>query len=250
MDHQRQAGFAGGGDMGAEALLLRVARAVVVVVVEPRLADRHHLGMAGARDQVGGADVELLVGVVRMGADRADTRRETARRWRAARPAGAPGSRSSRCGRCPPPARAPTTPSSSSLKSGKSRWQWLSTRSCAVVRMDGGRWIAVQVAYTQLRSGRHAPIDAAVMKLLGSIVLLTLGLLGGRVRAGSRAGQPAAGPRDRAPVERASQGPRPAATSASWSSPTSGRTARPARCRPSAWSRRPPTAKSRSGGSS
>ena len=49
MDHQRQAGFARGGDVVAEAVLLRVARAVVVVIVEPGLADRHHLGMARAR---------------------------------------------------------------------------------------------------------------------------------------------------------------------------------------------------------
>ena len=42
-------------DMGAKALLLRVARAEVVVIVEPGLADRHHLWMAGARDEIGGA---------------------------------------------------------------------------------------------------------------------------------------------------------------------------------------------------
>ena len=53
-------------------LLLRVARAVVVVIVEPGLADRHHLGMTRARDQLVGRDVELLVGMVRMRADRAE----------------------------------------------------------------------------------------------------------------------------------------------------------------------------------
>ena len=46
------------------------------MVVEPRLPDRHHLGMARARDQLVGADVELLVGMVRMGADRAVDLRE------------------------------------------------------------------------------------------------------------------------------------------------------------------------------
>ena len=52
MDDQRQAGFTRRGDVLAEAFLLRLARACVVVVVETRLADRHHLGVAGARDQV------------------------------------------------------------------------------------------------------------------------------------------------------------------------------------------------------
>ena len=55
VDDERQAGLARGGDMIAEAALLRVARAVIVVIVEPGLADRHHLGMARARDQVVGA---------------------------------------------------------------------------------------------------------------------------------------------------------------------------------------------------
>ena len=52
MDHQRQPGLARRGDVSAEAALLRIARAVVVVIVEPGLADRHHLRMARARDQV------------------------------------------------------------------------------------------------------------------------------------------------------------------------------------------------------
>ena len=69
MDDQRQPGRARGGDVVAEAALLRIARAEIVMVVEPRLPDRHHLGMARARDQLVGADVELLVGIVRMGAD-------------------------------------------------------------------------------------------------------------------------------------------------------------------------------------
>ena len=71
MDHQRQPGFARGGDVIAEALLLRIARAVVVVIVEPGFADRHHLGMARRRHQVGGRNIELLVGVMRMGSHRA-----------------------------------------------------------------------------------------------------------------------------------------------------------------------------------
>ena len=72
MDDERQAGLPRRGDMGAEALLLHVARAVVVMVVEPRLADRHHLGMARQLDQLFDHNVGLLGGIVRMGADRAE----------------------------------------------------------------------------------------------------------------------------------------------------------------------------------
>ncbi len=52
MDDQRQTGFARRGDVPAEARLLHVARARVVEVVESGLADRHHLGVARAGDQV------------------------------------------------------------------------------------------------------------------------------------------------------------------------------------------------------
>jgi hypothetical protein len=72
VDHQRQAGLAGGGDMSAEALLLGVTRRIVIMVVEPRLPDRHHLGMSGSFRQLDRADVEFLVSVVRMGTDRAE----------------------------------------------------------------------------------------------------------------------------------------------------------------------------------
>ena len=72
MDDQRQAGLARRGDMGAEALLLRVARRVVVVIVEAGLADRDDLRMARARDQVGRASTSSSsCGVMRMRADRA-----------------------------------------------------------------------------------------------------------------------------------------------------------------------------------
>ena len=72
MDHERQAGLARRGDMGAKAALLRVARAAVVVVVEPGFADaRRPLGCARARDKIGRGDVRFLVRVMRMRADRA-----------------------------------------------------------------------------------------------------------------------------------------------------------------------------------
>ena len=52
MDHERQAGLARGRDMGAKALLLRVARGVVVVIIEPGFADGDDLRMARARNEV------------------------------------------------------------------------------------------------------------------------------------------------------------------------------------------------------
>jgi len=71
VDHQRQLGFARGLNVDAESPLLRVARAVVVVIVEPRLADRHHLRVLGRGDEVGNRHVRFLGGMVRMRADRA-----------------------------------------------------------------------------------------------------------------------------------------------------------------------------------
>ena len=52
VDDERQTGLARGCDMIAEAALLRVARAVIVVVVEAGLPDRDDLGMARTRDDV------------------------------------------------------------------------------------------------------------------------------------------------------------------------------------------------------
>ncbi len=58
-------------DVLAKAPLLDVTRAVVVVIVEAGFADRHHLGMTRAGDEIGGRDVRLLMRAVGMGADRA-----------------------------------------------------------------------------------------------------------------------------------------------------------------------------------
>ena len=71
MDDQRQAGLARRRDMGAEALGLLGARAVLVVEVEPGLADADDLGMARGLDQAVGRALPLLLGLVRMDADRA-----------------------------------------------------------------------------------------------------------------------------------------------------------------------------------
>ena len=71
MDDQRQPGDARGGDVAAEPGRLRLARRVVIVVVEPGFADRHDLRVAGDADELVDRDVGLLGGVVRVGADRA-----------------------------------------------------------------------------------------------------------------------------------------------------------------------------------
>ena len=71
VDDQRQAGLARRRDMGAEALGLLVARAVLVVEVEPGLADADDLGMARRLDQAVGRALPLLLRLVRMDADRA-----------------------------------------------------------------------------------------------------------------------------------------------------------------------------------
>ena len=93
MDDQRQAGLARRGDVAAEAGLLGVARAEIVVIVEPGLAERHHLGMAAAGDEVCGGDVEFLMCVMRMRSYRAVDIGEIARRSPAGDRTGAPGSR-------------------------------------------------------------------------------------------------------------------------------------------------------------
>src|SRR3546814_10893463 len=51
MDDHRQAGLAGGRDMGKEAALLGVTVAVVVEIVEAGLADADHLRVAGQRHE-------------------------------------------------------------------------------------------------------------------------------------------------------------------------------------------------------
>src|SRR5688572_24913685 len=57
--------------MGAQSARLRLARRVVIIIVEPRLADRHHLRVLSHPGQLLRCDVELLVGTVRMRSDRA-----------------------------------------------------------------------------------------------------------------------------------------------------------------------------------
>ena len=68
---QRQAGFAGRGDVDAETRLLSLPRAVLVVIVEPGFAKAHDLGMAGQAHQVFGRDLGFAGRLVGMDADRA-----------------------------------------------------------------------------------------------------------------------------------------------------------------------------------
>jgi hypothetical protein len=51
VDDQRQAGFAGHGDVNAEQGLLRGAVRMLVIVVESRLADANDLRMLGGGQQ-------------------------------------------------------------------------------------------------------------------------------------------------------------------------------------------------------
>ncbi len=71
MDDQRQSGLARRRDMRAEAALLRLARRIVVVVVEPGFAERDDLGVTRAENEIGGGQIELFVRIMRMRADRA-----------------------------------------------------------------------------------------------------------------------------------------------------------------------------------
>ena len=72
MDHQRQAAFPRRCNVNTKALCLRRARAQVIMVVQPRLADAHHLGMPRKRDKFRHAHSEFLMRVVRMSSYRAE----------------------------------------------------------------------------------------------------------------------------------------------------------------------------------
>ena len=69
VDDQRQAGLPRRLDMRLEALALRRAVGLVVIIIEPALADRDHARMVGGLDQRRGAEVGMGVGLVRMDAD-------------------------------------------------------------------------------------------------------------------------------------------------------------------------------------
>ena len=97
----------------AEPRACDVLRRVVVVVVEPGLADATQRGCARQPDQSSAVDVRLFGRVVRMRADRAETSSDSARRSPAPRRIASRGSRSSPCCRRRPPRARASTPSRS-----------------------------------------------------------------------------------------------------------------------------------------
>ncbi len=76
VNDQRKAGRTRGGDVRPKAARLRLGRAVLVEIIQPRFTERHDLGMFGQRDQLVSGNAVFLVGVMRMGADRAIDVRE------------------------------------------------------------------------------------------------------------------------------------------------------------------------------
>ena len=71
MNDQRQAGRAGSRDMRPKTALLRLGRAVLVEIIQPRLPQRHDLRMSRQFDQFVRGNPVFLIGVMRMGSDRA-----------------------------------------------------------------------------------------------------------------------------------------------------------------------------------
>src|SRR5690606_21015334 len=70
MDLQRQAGFACSRNMPAKTFGLPMCTGVLVEIVEARLADRNTFWMRGKPDNLLRGDIQLLVRIVRMCADR------------------------------------------------------------------------------------------------------------------------------------------------------------------------------------
>ena len=62
-------GLAAGGDVRAEAAALPLAVAVIVVIIQAAFADPDHARMRGAGDELGGVDMCVLIGLVRVDAD-------------------------------------------------------------------------------------------------------------------------------------------------------------------------------------
>ena len=126
VDDQRQVQLAREGDLRAKHLRRDVGRRVIIVIVEPGLADADAFGMRGEGADRRGVGFRLFGRLMRMRADgeidvgeALGDRRPGARLRDARRDRDQPlDARRAR-------ARA-TTASSSSAKSGKSRWQWLS----------------------------------------------------------------------------------------------------------------------------
>src|ERR1700754_33404 len=65
--------------MRAKPAFLRLARAVLGEIIQPRLAQRHYFRMFCQFDQFVGGNAVFLIGMMRMGADRAIDVRKTRR---------------------------------------------------------------------------------------------------------------------------------------------------------------------------
>src|SRR5215470_16254808 len=79
MDDQRQTSFARRGDVRSKSTLLRLARGIVIVIIEAGFADRHDLFSAASGCELGQANVCFFVRVMWMRADRAINLRKTLR---------------------------------------------------------------------------------------------------------------------------------------------------------------------------
>ena len=134
VNDQRQLEFARKRDLSAKDPLGDVGGRMIVVIVEPGLADADAFGMGGERARRGEIEFWLVGGVMGMGAD-GEIDRGEALGDRAQPPASATLVEIVTIRSTPASLARATTPSRSSAKSGKSRWQWLS-----ISMMKGARF--------------------------------------------------------------------------------------------------------------
>src|SRR5258708_14543920 len=88
MDNERQPRRPCRRYMTTKADFLGIARTVIVVIIEPGLADRDHLGMSRLLDQLLDCHIKLLMRMVRMRSDRTvDVRKSLGDRQQLVEPA-------------------------------------------------------------------------------------------------------------------------------------------------------------------
>jgi hypothetical protein len=128
MDDERQARLARGRDVDAQALLLHPGAVGGVVVVEPAFADADEFRMLGQGDQLVDRGQRLIGGAHRVGAGGPED--GVMGLGDGAHLRGLPQFRADRHHAAHAGGHGPSTISArSASKSGKSRWQWLSTIS-------------------------------------------------------------------------------------------------------------------------
>ena len=146
VNDQRQSGHARGGDVVAKHPRRRILRRVIVMIIEPRLAESHAFRVARQRDELLRAGLRLVERVIGMRADGAEHVLITLRD----RGDGGEFGHMGRDGDHPPDAaslRARDDVACSGAKSGKSRWQWVSMSMGAVYSETAVKGIA---AWTRL----------------------------------------------------------------------------------------------------